>query len=43
MRRHELPVISALCRNKGKLRPMPVVSGILNSKDVSFLRAILLW
>ena len=35
---YELPLISALCRNKGKLRSMPVVSGVLNGKDVSVLK-----
>lgn len=28
----ELPLVSALCKNKGKLRTMPVVSGVLNGK-----------
>ena len=35
---HELPLVSALCRNKEKMKSMPVVSGILNGKEVSVLR-----
>ena len=35
---HELPLFSALCRNKENIKSMPVVCGILNGKEVSVLR-----
>ena len=35
---HELPLVNALCRNKERMKSMPIVSGILNGKEVSVLR-----